>query len=853
MSIAVLIKKNADAPVLLATSGVTGCFLNLRANGVDSLTFTQSADWLAAPAWPFGTKVCLILRDSAAGDTCVFVGTVETIPRQAEGGGPQAVTYTALGPAYDLQLCDYMQEWAYTTDAGVASTIYEPTVVLGEDNNGTRLASGGVINHAAAYAVSRGVAIDIDTIAAGVTVPFDERDNIKVWDAVVAMLRYTPDYVLWWDYNHTVAGAYVPALNVTDPAAMTAVSRALVNGAAAGASFTPRYDIRVPGLMIIYRWTGDYDGRTVKSRVTETAGSYEDPRRVALVYDLDGLHATFIKQEVEVSDYPADWTSSAGKAFLAARIPWLSQLGSSDWTVSGVTRSGSLSLPAALVSGAVPEWTGEDIEPEVFTATVNYVIKSTESPYNVLDQGTKKLTFTALSTDATTKTYKRATEWVEPEPVPTGMAAALYASWNRLHYDGQVTFHGQECDFGLGLGQLLSCTGGMTEWETMAAVIQDVTYDIGGGKVTVKTGTCGRLEADNLMSVYRAARGRRYSYRRLGRDSGDSSDGNLIDGAFGTPNDSVADGTPACLRKRFAVEAPDSGSRTHLVDINPAAIAFATAGNAAALNISVIETLLPVETAGKITGAKRAQVLACAPYGDEVPLEVPEDDGYPSPGIGESLAELPAPPDPVEIESITWIGGEPIIDLNSGGQQDAPVRLSAVLPLGDYTFYPCKFIAARFPDKGEEDDSLGIVRGLDTDQTHPLKARLAGVDAKPAATNPTGLQRVYGFSSAGHWGLFELESLFKYDATNKRFYMDLAGYTGFKSLSTDAATWGFNADANLDGKNGATFDVVTDVAWDSTNNKLVIKKRTVTLFKFGLSAVTAASPSDVIAGEECEE
>ncbi len=167
-----------------------------------------------------------------------------------------------------------------------------------------------------------------------------------------------------------------------------------------------------------------------------------------------------------------------------------------------------------------------------------------------------------------------------------------------------------------------------------------------------------------------------------------------------------------------------------------------------------------------------------------------------------------------------------------------------------------KHIAARYFLKGDEDNSLGVVRGVtaaeDEEDDNPLVVRLAGVDAKPAATNPTGLQRVYGYSSAGHWGLFQLEALFKFDATNKRFYIDLAGYTNFKSLSTDAATWDFNADANLDGKNGVTFDVVTDVVWDSTNNKLVCKKRSVTLFKFGLKSIGAASSSDVIAGEECE-
>jgi hypothetical protein len=616
MAITWLIKKNSDAPVTLEAAGVTSLIPFWKGNGVDAITFVQSNDWLAAPTWPYGTVVALIRRDSAANptDVCHFVGTVETIPRGAVGGGPQSIQYTALGPAYELQRCDLSQEWAYTTSGGVLTTAYEPTVVLGEDNNGTRLTSGGTINYALAYAITRGVNIDIGTIAEGVLVPYDERDNIKCWDAIVAMLRYTPDYVLWWDYNHQVNGSYVPQANLTAPDAMPTVTKALTQAEAAGAEFTPRNDLRCDGILITYRWTGEYDGRTVKSRSTDSAGNIDSPRRVSLVYDLEGSRSAFITQDVEVEDYPASWTDATGKAALAKRIPWLSNLTSGDWSVTSVARQdGSHNYPAVLINGALPEWTGKHIETDTFTVRVAYEIKSTDTGHT-LDKGSKDLTFTSRSTDATTRTYRKQTEWVEAEPVPPGLAAALFASWNRLHFDGTVTFHQQDCALDIKPGMRLSCTGGLTEWATMAAVVQDVTCDIASGKTTVRTGTCGRLEADNLIAVYRAARGRRFSYLRLGRDSGDSSDGNQIGGASGTPNDSVADGTPACLRKRFAVEAPDSGSRTHLVDIDPAAIVFATSGNAAAQTLQLREVYVPYDDNGTLK-VKLAQALCGALYG----------------------------------------------------------------------------------------------------------------------------------------------------------------------------------------------------------------------------------------------
>ncbi|HRR33525.1 MAG TPA: hypothetical protein P5026_05465 [Kiritimatiellia bacterium] len=836
-----LIKKNAEAPVTLAAAGIVDMALSYRANGVDTATFTSVDDYTADPAWPFGSVIAVIRRVTDGGldtDTCVFVGTVETVPPGAQDAH-EDITYTACGPSFGLQLCDYLQQWAYTDESGALQTLHEPSVVLGENNAGTRLRNGEVVSDVIAWAASQGVNIAAGAIAPGVWIPYDERDNVKCWDAIVSVLRHTPDYVLWWDYDHQVAGSYVPAANLTAPSAMSAVSKALHAADVETARFTPRHDLRVPGIVIVYRWTGEYDGRAIKRRFTDTAGDVNSPRRATLVYDLEGSRSVFVSQDVEVEDYPADWTASAGRAFLKARLPQLSDLADANWTVASVTRSGSQALPARLVSGSLAGWMDKDSETETFTASIDYTIKSSDTG-NILESGTRKLTFTCVSTDATTKTYRKQTEWIAPEPVPPDMAAALYASWNRLHYDGSVMLRESECSMDVLPGRLLSLTGGRPEWASMAAVVQDVTCNIAEGTTAVRTGTCGRLEADNLMALYRAARGRRFSVLRLGRDSGDATDGNAVDAGGLTPNDSADGGTPPVLRERFAVEAYDASSRLHRVDINPSAIAFQVSGSAAPLNIAVKEVLLPVESDGKVTGAKRAQVLVCTPYGDELPLDAPEPED-PTPGEGGTLPSLPAPPDaPPNFESITWVGGEPIIDLNSGDQQDAPVRLRAVLPLDDLTFYPCKFIAARFPDKGDEADSLGIVRGLDTDASNKLMARLAGVDAKPAASTA---QRVYGHSSTGAWGLFELESLFKFDAANKRFYIDLAGYTNFKSLSDDATAFDFNSDANIAGKNGATFDVVTDVAWDSTNNELVVKKRTVTLFKFGLKSISAASPT----------
>ena len=620
MSVTFLIKKNLESPVTLAVAGIVDCVASYKANGVDSLTFTQVDDYAATPAWPFGTKVCLIRRTVSGGvttDRCVFVGTVETIPCSA-GDGQESVVYTAQGPSYWLQRCDMSQQWSYTNDAGASAVGYEPTVVLGENSSGTRLKSGQTILSAAGYAITRGVQIQLGSIADGTWTPYDERTNISVWDAIVSMLRYTPDHVLSWDYSAQIADIYVPMLNVTVPASMGVFSKALHNADVVQAAFTPRYDLVVPGILCCFRYTSDIGGRTVKTRAFQTAGTTTDPRRLSLVYDLEGERRVYVEQTVKVVDYPSDFTSTAGKTFLSARIPSLSQMASGDWSVASVTRSGAHSYPAVLTEGSVCSWmTGIHQESETFKVHIAYTYRDSDTGV-ILEKGEKDVFFNSVSTNAVTRTYRRETEFEGAEPVPPDLASSLYASWSMLHFDGQATLMEGDCSFDILPGMRLNLTGGRTEWATMAAVVQDVTLNIDAGTTSVRTGTCGRLEADNLMAVYRAARGRTYSYMRLSRNDAETNH-NGVSGVDHTPSDSIADGTPCCKRFRFRVENVDSGSRFHAVDIDPSAVTFATAGNAAGQNIHIREIVMPYMD-GTTLKAKLAQALVGDSYGAEIPV-----------------------------------------------------------------------------------------------------------------------------------------------------------------------------------------------------------------------------------------
>lgn len=610
-----MIIHNNGTPSTLAAAGIGSAKLTFRANGVDDLVLHLNvSSFYGSAGFAFGDDIAIIQRDSdhpTTADVCIFAGTVEEIPRQAIGGGSQLLRYVVKGPAYGLQLCHFSQQWTYRTGAGVSTKDYEPTVCLGEDNSGNRITNMEQIGEVVDYAIAKGLNIQKGTIATGVTVPFDERQNITCWDAIVAMLRYTPDYVLHWDYS-TVDGSgdYSPTLKVTAPSSMSAQSKAVTDLTAA--SFVPRYDIQVPGITIIFNYTDTIDGTTSRTRVTQTAGTTTDPRALFLVYDLEGVNITYLKQEVEVEDYPSDWTNAAGKAWLETQIPWLASL--SSYTVNSVTGDGALSLPARLVSGSIADWMDKDQENETFTVDITYTKQDASS--NVVETADKKLTFQCLSTDATSKTYRKQGDYLGPEPVPADMAANLYNSWNRLHYDGDITYKEQLCSAAILPGHKLNITGGMAGWATMNAIVQDVTLDLFGGQTDITCGTCGRLEADNLMAIFQAACGRSFCYRRESRDEPDDDSGD-IPGTGSTSRSDTADGSPAEQIHRLVIrdEDDDSPPNAVVVDIDPGSISYDDSDHKAAQAIQLREIYAAYKD-GDVLKGKLVQALCGDFYGD---------------------------------------------------------------------------------------------------------------------------------------------------------------------------------------------------------------------------------------------
>ncbi len=254
---------------------------------------------------------------------------------------------------------------------------------------------------------------------------------------------------------------------------------------------------------------------------------------------------------------------------------------------------------------------GVDHEEETWTATIFYSRR--DSSGNVVEQVEKKtVTATLTSTSAETQTYRKLVAFDSGETVPSGVAAAIYASWSRLHWDGRVRIEEEEITFAAGPRNIVNLAGGRTEWTSMADLCQEAVYSLDSGRTDLTLGSGGRWEADSLVALYRAARNRRFAWHANMRNDPTSASSS-IEGPKAVPQKSANDGDPG-EAKLTRWHGTDADSHAHVAVVDPSSVAFAATGDKAAQTLQIREMrVLDRQTDGSYK-AKKAQVLCGAIY-----------------------------------------------------------------------------------------------------------------------------------------------------------------------------------------------------------------------------------------------
>lgn len=496
----------------LADWGLADPVRTRRSGARDTLTLTIAArDVTAADLFPYDADLRLY-RDGVQW----FRGNRVQGARTARAGEEQHVIEVA-GPWMWLEELVYRQAWK-TWDGG-EQTFYKTEVLLNVGSDGSLITTGAQITAAIQYAIGRGAPITLGTVDTGFLVYFTSEKNIKCSEIIARMLRWMPDCATWFDYT-----TESPTLHVRRRANLTAQSLALFAGTTSALMIQSREDLQLPGVILHFEQRNTVDG---VSRITHIedkyppAASADQRGTLCDTIDLRGATITLLKADVESEEIQANAADATTRRnWWLARLPHLNRTEVQNITVTYLSRTredGSeldTEYRYELTNGAVAEWMdGWDNQPgdeqrEVFSARFVADVYYTDDPTQIAQKMDQIVTVKVRTTNVASGSYQTVASAEEGEPVPTGLAQNVYTAASVLQWEGSVETTAEDVDGTLRPGQLLNLTGGRTEWESMAALIYEVTEDITQGITAARFGPVPYLGIGDLLDLLRMGRER---------------------------------------------------------------------------------------------------------------------------------------------------------------------------------------------------------------------------------------------------------------------------------------------------------------------------------------------------------
>jgi hypothetical protein len=552
------------APQLFSTYGLNRLKCRIGSQRAGSFSFT--ADGANADSDPLAVEgtLCTVLWNA----TPFFQGRLHQIPRKGSGSA-ESVDYELRDAWHDFERNVYQQQWNIiigTDEEGHPTTAaqYRSECILGMDLAGNALDSGQVIADVVAWAIGVGAYCQIGNIGVAAPVPFDEVADLPCSECIKKMLRWTPDAVAWLDYSTTP-----PTFNVTRRPNCTAVTIPF-GGNVEEVNIKALPELVVPSVVIRYLQENQTDGIPAINVIVDSFPSGSTGTEYGSLVQstrLAGTQSTYQKVPIQTGVILAipegDGDDTANCDWWRNHIGWLhpfsaSRLNLDDDSTSGwvigadstTTQNNDSGTPVdydiddypnELLRGALADWMNVIHAKCTFTTSFTYnypdtaddeslaavgIFGGSTDGTNGTDDGTQQgiqVTVTVIGTDAVTQTYAQLSSYTQAEPVPTGLAAQLYASLSTLPFEGSYDM--VSCEVGTWtLGTVLNLAGGRPEWETMNALLQEIEQDFDNGRTTLKFGAAGHLTLRDLMEQLRANRTRVVSSHIKERQSGTPGD-----------------------------------------------------------------------------------------------------------------------------------------------------------------------------------------------------------------------------------------------------------------------------------------------------------------------------------------
>ena len=472
-------------------------------------------------------------------DEVVWVGLVVETPKQGDGSGESGV-YRAVDFWHLLdQIVFHQSRKSYDNVQGQLVDVFTTHCWLGQAANGARLTSGGQMSEAFSYAQGVGAlqgfffAFDASGFPQ-LDIPINEVRDVTCAEVLRLMLRWSPDAVVWIDYSNFNPNVG-PIFRCARRGALPAVSFDMSDGDTVGAlSITDRKDLVRPSVKLTYEIAEQVNGvayvRTQEDIYPGTTNGREIAALAATI-NLQGAAVQTVEQEILTQPIEAFHANTV------TRLNWWKQqfpelAGADVQSVSielaDITRMGPNFYPNQLVDGTIADWMNVSAESDLITAKA-FIEDDTGGRW-------KTLPVRLLATNAVTGVYRHNQAITYPEPVPENLARDVWEGVAVLHWQGDITINQKETTFPVGIGQVLNLTGGRPEWETMRALVYQVSVDIETGQTRASFGNPEHLGVGDLVELLRAARSRRLETLPLVRTTGIAGVGGASTFAKSLPN-----------------------------------------------------------------------------------------------------------------------------------------------------------------------------------------------------------------------------------------------------------------------------------------------------------------------------
>ena len=427
-----------------------------------------------------------------------FQGTVGEVRRLTEEGR-QGIRYLIYGPWWLLERLHFKQPRvifeAYSTPGNpqggyVTTGAFLTEVYLGElptegpQTNGQQVAE--VLNWAnACYNPTRRGAtsgidpsqdiLQIGAIDPQVNIPKTRVNDIFCSEAIINVLRWSPDAVCWFDYTTSP-----PTFNCRSLANLTVLPITITAEQEKQIHVAPQYERALAGVWLNYKSTQTVNGvawpTLIVDKYPPTITDYT-PNVAVHCIELAGAQVTRISVPVVTAPIAAVVAPDN-----AARTAWWLAADSSlandpnidptsitcDPATVTDLQGNPLDLantyPNTLIKGQLNSWMGVNWIDAIVTATISfnrYADANHKIPSATLEQ--KTVTHRVTLTNATTQTYRAVTHFDSGEAAPVGIAQAVYTSLSTLQYAGVITLvipPGAPTDtFPVSLGCLLTLNG----------------------------------------------------------------------------------------------------------------------------------------------------------------------------------------------------------------------------------------------------------------------------------------------------------------------------------------------------------------------------------------------------------